>query len=121
MPIELHHLPKIPWKLGNDAVRAKDVAKLNKFFEEIEFDFYFWHETLKVEKNFENIRDFYLQSIKPRLEYELSKQQPFGYFWVQRIGLLNRALYRNWTHVGSNPTTQAKQTYNNKTIVIKLI
>jgi len=74
MPIEFASLPNISWKKGNDAIRAKDVYKVRVFFEELGFDFFFWHETMKKEKNFENVKDFCLQRIKPNIEQELRKQ-----------------------------------------------
>lgn len=74
MPIELASLPNMPWKKGNDAIRAKDVYKVRLFFEELGFDFFFWHETMKEEKNFENMKNFYLQRIKLNVEKELRKQ-----------------------------------------------
>lgn len=75
MPVETASLPSIPWKIGNDAVRAKDISKLNVFFENFGFELYFWHDTIKLERNFENMKNFYLQRIKPKLECELIKQQ----------------------------------------------
>ncbi|MDY0215135.1 MAG: hypothetical protein RBS24_06480 [Bacilli bacterium] len=74
MPIELSLLTSVPWKKGNDAIRAKDVYKVRLFFEESGFDFFFWHETTKEEKNFVNIKNFYLQRIKPNIEQELRRQ-----------------------------------------------
>lgn len=74
LPLQLAMIPNIPWKKGNDAVRAKDVYKLRIFFEKLGFDFFFWHETMKEEKNFENIEKFYLQRIKPNVDKELRRQ-----------------------------------------------
>lgn len=74
MNSEMASLISVPWKKGNDAIRAKDVYKVRLFFEELGFDFFFWHETMKKEKNFENVKDFCLQRIKPNLKQELRRQ-----------------------------------------------
>jgi hypothetical protein len=74
LPTEFAMVPNIPCKKENDAVRAKDVYKLRMFFEKLGFDFFFWHETMEEEKNFENIEKFYLQRIKPSIEKELRRQ-----------------------------------------------